>query len=110
MKVSRNILFAAVFALLVFVCFFAISRKSGKTANTYCDGVLYESIDLEKVEDGYTVKIGEHNTILVENGQIRMYEADCPDKLCIKQGAISDARYPIVCLPNKVVIRIEAQS
>ena len=35
-----------------------------------------------------------------------MAEADCPDEICIKQGAIEDSARPIVCLPNNIVIKL----
>ena len=33
-------------------------------------------------------------------------EADCPDKLCVHQKAISKNHEMIVCLPNKVVVEV----
>ena len=53
------------------------------------------------------IDVDGHNTVLVKKGEICMADADCPDKICISQGGISDASYPIVCLPNKVIIKIE---
>ena len=47
----------------------------------------------------------DHNTLCIDNGQIYMVEADCPDHLCVHQGAISNSGM-IVCLPNRVVVRI----
>ncbi len=107
MKVSRNILFAAVFLLLIFICVFIILKKDGTTADIYCDGELYKSIDLSKVKKAYTVDIDGKNTVLVEPGAISMKSALCPDKLCVKQGRITNGEYPIVCLPNKVIVKIE---
>ena len=46
------------------------------------------------------------NTVLVQQGHIRMLEASCPDQVCVNQGWISDSTLPIVCLPNKVIIEI----
>lgn len=73
------------------------------------DGVLVEEIPLDQVETGYTFVVesgGGSNTIQVEKGRIRVCEADCPDQVCVKQGYISDAARPIVCLPHKLVIEI----
>ena len=36
-----------------------------------------------------------------------MISADCPDKLCVNQHAISSNGETIVCLPNKVVVEVE---
>lgn len=47
------------------------------------------------------------NIIAIEDGKAFMKSADCPDKLCIKQGPVNACGTPIVCLPNKVVVYIE---
>lgn len=103
---KKNIILIAMFVLLVFICFIIMFTNKGKTANIYIDGTLVKSIDLSKVKTDMEIQIGNHNTVMVKKGSIRMYDADCPDRLCIKQGEIFDGTYPIVCLPNKVVIRI----
>ena len=38
-----------------------------------------------------------------------MEDADCPDKLCIKQGKIDSNGQKIVCLPNKTVVEIRSE-
>ena len=54
------------------------------------------------MEDG----AGGSNTILVEQGRIRVIEANCPDQVCVDQGWISNGTVPIVCLPHKLMIQI----
>ena len=49
-----------------------------------------------------------HTQIL--DGKVRVTHADCPDRLCQKTGSISKAPQRIVCLPNKVVIKIVGTS
>lgn len=89
----------------------AAQRSTGTTANIYLDGVCVESIDLSAVAEPYSFSVDGpcgSNRITVEPGRICVSEADCPDHICIHQGWISDGVAPIVCLPNKLVIRIEA--
>ena len=50
---------------------------------------------------------GFTNTIVAEQGRIRVSEAGCPDQVCVHQGWISDGTVPIVCLPNKLIIEIK---
>lgn len=57
-----------------------------------------------------TFDINGTNTIVIKNGAVRMENADCPDKLCVKQGNIYDSSKDIVCLPNKVVIKVSKPS
>ena len=35
-----------------------------------------------------------------------MKDADCPDRLCVKQGSISKNGESIVCLPHKVIVTV----
>ena len=71
------------------------------------DGALVQEIELDKVGASFTFTVtgasGLTNTILVEQGRIRVEAADCPDQICVRQGFISDGTVPIVCLPNQLV-------
>lgn len=40
------------------------------------------------------------------NGGISIEDADCPDKICLKQGFINKPGQSIICLPHKLVIEI----
>lgn len=55
-------------------------------------------------------QIGDTNTIEISGGQVKMIDADCPDKICIHTGKISQSGQTIVCLPNKVVISISGEN
>ncbi len=63
-------------------------------------------LDLSK--DSTTVVSTElgTNLVVVENGTVRVSEADCPNHDCVSQGAISKAGQQIVCLPHKLTIDI----
>lgn len=52
---------------------------------------------------------GNYNLILINNNTVKMSDAKCPDKLCIKQGNISKNGESIICLPNRVVIQITSE-
>ena len=41
-----------------------------------------------------------------KEGKAYMSGADCPDKLCVKQKAISKKGESIVCLPHKLVVQV----
>lgn len=51
-----------------------------------------------------------YNLIEIGDGKVRVIEADCPDKLDVKQGYIERPGEVIVCLPNKLVIEIKGES
>ena len=58
--------------------------------------------------DGNPYGTYESNQIRIQDRTVRMIEADCPDQICVNHLAISRDGESIICLPNKVVIAIEA--
>lgn len=48
-----------------------------------------------------------YNLIEIGDNEIRVIEADCPDKYDVKQGSISRIGETIICLPNRLVIEIK---
>lgn len=109
MKLSNKLLVPLVifFALMstLGIFFLSANKTNENTAYIYKDGELVEEVDLSKVDKTYTIKVGG-NVVLVEKNCISMKEASCPDKLCIKQGRITNGSHPVVCLPNRVVIKV----
>ena len=84
---------------------------SGSVANIYQNGLLIRSIDLSQVDAPYSFTVtdsqGHKNTIEVESGRIRVSEASCPDQICVNAGWLDSGIAPIVCLPARLVIRLE---
>lgn len=48
------------------------------------------------------------NTVVIQNGQVYMESATCPDQVCVKHKSISKNGEMIICLPNKVFVEIES--
>lgn len=103
-----GILIAAIIGFVIF----NFSLKSGNTVKVSVDGIEKFSYNLD--ENGeYTVKTGIEeenvNIIVIENGEVRVSEADCPDEICVKHRSISKVGETIVCLPHKLVVSVEAE-
>ena len=47
--------------------------------------------------------------IQIENNKVWVASAPCPQKICMKMGKISKPGEIIVCIPNKVFIKIEGK-
>ena len=75
------------------------------------DGQLYCDYEMDEVDGIIPISTpnGGENRLYVQEDLVFMDSANCPDKLCVKQGVIRDSTVPIVCLPNKVVVRIEGR-
>ena len=113
MKRKRNTIFFLLLVIL-FICagFFIQKRylgKSGVSAVIEQDGEVVTELDLSKdteivLNDGN----GGSNTITVQNGQISVTEANCPDLVCVRTGTISQTGEVIACLPHKLIITISS--
>lgn len=105
-----------IFSVLIIICaafIFTIDNTGGSIAVIKSNGETVKTINLSKVREPYCFNVthnGHINTVYVENGSIGVQSADCPDKVCVHQGMISNAAAPIVCLPNKLVITVKNAS
>lgn len=89
--------------LLLFIPSFAAADE--KTAVIYLDGELKEEFDLSAAQETYTVEVGGC-TLKIENGAVTFTASDCPDRLCVKRGALSKNGDTMACVPNRVVVSI----
>ena len=83
-----------------------MQRPDTQTVEIIRDGEVLYQIDLLQAED-QLLEVeyeGRTNTIEIQNHQIHMLEAECPDKTCVNMGWLN-SNAPIVCLPNHLVIR-----
>ncbi|MCC8064089.1 MAG: NusG domain II-containing protein [Clostridiales bacterium] len=46
------------------------------------------------------------NYLVIEDGAAWIADADCPDRLCVKQGKIRYAGDSLICLPHSLVVEI----
>ena len=115
MSRTVKVLIAALAAAVILAGYFLLrpspaEGETGTIARIKLDGKVIEEIDLSALTEPKTIvvegKDGLTNTIIAEKGSIRVEKADCPDQICVRQGAISDGTVPIVCLPNKLIIEI----
>ena len=99
------VVLAALCMILVQILGGGSSGKAG-TAKVFRNGEPVLSIPLQK--DGeYTVDGAFRNVITVKDGRIAITESTCPGGDCLRIGWISHPSRSIVCLPNRVEIRIE---
>lgn len=90
------------------------STNSGsKYVSVQVDGKEIKKISFGANMIGKTIDIETefgYNKIEIGDGKVRVIEADCPDKLDVKQGWISNKGEIIVCLPNRMVIEIKSET
>ena len=96
-RISRNDVIFLAILLAVVTVFLVVYERTG----TRADAGACVRVTVDGSVYGMTT-----NVLTIRDGRADMTEADCPDKLCVHQKAISKNHEMIVCLPNKVVVEV----
>lgn len=109
------IIISIIFIVSSAVSFFLYRwNTAGTVANVYLDGDCIYSVDLLSVSEAYSKTIickdGGVNVLRIEHGRICVESADCKDHVCVDTGWIVNSSMPIVCLPHRLVIKIEKET
>lgn len=96
--------------LIIFIIsstlFVLTKKENGNIAKVYYDNNLVKTINLNKNKE-YDVEGYNGNVhIKVENNILKVTDEISPKHLCQKK-AIKNKNEKIICLPNKIVIKIE---
>lgn len=100
---------------LLFVSFFCLfflkrlHRENADYAQIMVDGKIIGNYSLAE-EKTFLIETesGHYNKVIINQGEIYVSEADCPDLNCVKQGAINKNAQTVICLPHKLVITVFA--
>ena len=114
-KLKRNDLILISICLVVAVFLLLImnfTRKEGGYATVVVNGVETATYPLDK---DVTVTLSNdqtsgYNLLVIEGGYASIVEANCPDKLCVRQKKIKYNGQTLVCLPNKTTVKIVSNS
>lgn len=113
MHKKRN---TAIFAALVLVIALAgllvqetFLKKEGSYAVVWSGGTETARLPLSKNTELVVGDAGQgYNRIVVEDGFVSVTEADCADKICVREGKISRTGEVIACLPHELIITVES--
>ena len=103
------IFFVIMLAILIGVGFFVkMGTGQGNVVVIYQNGEKIQELSLDKdtevlIENNYT------NKLIVKDKKVAIVESDCPGMDCVHSGSISGKGRSLVCLPNRVEIRIEGE-
>ncbi len=111
MTKQTKIILAAVAAVFLIALALSVSilRKTPENRiEIVQNGSVLYTFDLNTAEN-QTIRIpaaaGGYNTVVIENGTVRVDTADCPDQTCVKMGTLKSEHLPLVCLPHKLIVR-----
>jgi len=111
-KTDWIIIGVALFFLLLLL-FLMQNRKSAEraVARITVDGTTIATVALDIASDGkLSYEEIPFARFEIRDHRIRFIEADCPDKLCERTGWISRPGESAICLPNRIVVRIEGEN
>ncbi len=105
---KNDLILIIVVGIIAAVIFLAYQVVGGKSAGSVTIKVNGKVEGVYSLSEDREIEINDGTNILrIENGKADMIEADCPDKLCVDQKAISKNNENIICLPNKVVVEVD---
>jgi len=102
-----KILVALILALGI-ISLIALShlRQPGDFVIIEVNGQVIHQLDLN-ISQEVTIEGSIGKTIIkIDQHSARVIHSDCPEKICVKTGKIHLAGEMIVCVPNKVVVKI----
>ena len=108
------IIILIIFTISSFFFTLIVSNKKydEKYVEIYVDGEFYKDVDLDDNHEetiNISTKYGS-NSIAVSKGQVYISDADCKDKICIKDGYKSNVGEMLVCLPHKIIVQIKGKT
>lgn len=98
-----------ILAAAVFLAFLPGAKSGVAIAEIYQDGNLLRRVSLNTDQE-FSVSSDYQNTVTVRDGKIAITHSDCPGGDCMHTGWISTSGRSIVCLPNRLEIRIVSQT
>ncbi|MCD8081971.1 MAG: NusG domain II-containing protein [Clostridiales bacterium] len=94
---------AAVGALANFI----IRQRPAARVEVSVDGSVVATYRLDdEVDTILETWSGGSNHLVIHEGSARITEASCPDHICVNEGRISQNGEMIVCLPNRLIVRV----
>ena len=98
---------ALLLAGLAVIAFLTFTRQDGRQVVVRVNGAVAAQLPLsQNIQYPIVIEGTTSNILVIQDGSVHMQEANCPDHLCIRRGAIRYAGDSIICLPNRVAVEI----
>ena len=106
LAIGAVLVLAAVVALL-FLPLRGIAENA--MVQIFQDGNLVQELSLQS--DQSILITGEYeNTVVIRDGKAAIAQSNCPGEDCVHSGWINSPGRSVVCLPNRVEVRISGSS
>ena len=108
---KADIILALVLIIIGTGVSFMLSRSNvtGSQVVVQVDGKIYGTYSISE-NRSIPIRQGKKtNTVLIKDGKVSMSEASCHNQVCVKHKSIHTTGESIICLPNKVIIKIQGK-
>ena len=82
-------------------------RPAGTRVIVERDGAIIFTATLKETKETFLEGPAGGIWLVIANGGVRVSEAGCRDKICVRMAAISRAGEWIACVPNRLIVRVE---
>ena len=97
---------AVLTATVALAAYLWFSPRRGAVVEISVAGQVTETLPLDTDTQRLIAGEGGTNRLVIENGTVRVTEADCPDALCVRHTPISRPGQSILCLPHRVAVTV----
>ncbi|HID8370464.1 TPA: NusG domain II-containing protein [Clostridioides difficile] len=106
---KKDILLILGILVVITACYGIINVINSKNAGNikiYVDNKLYKTVSINAKEEFKIESRGGYNIVKIHDKGVEIVDASCPDKVCVHTGFINKPSQSIVCIPNRVSIKI----
>ena len=105
-KLTRDILLIGALLVIVLTVLLVLTftREKGAYVEVSKDGTLIATYPLD-IPREVSLNNGT-NILVIEGGVAYLSYANCPDHTCVNTGKISYNGQSIVCLPNRITVKV----
>ena len=89
-----------------------VSKSSGDTVLIENHGDLFGKYSLHEdreIDVPCVDSVGSDLHVSISGGTVKVTSSGCANQLCVKHSAISRTGESIICLPNRIVVKIEGK-
>ena len=107
---KRDVMLIIVLLGLAGLSYLFFVRNNGEDGNRVIitvDGEHYGTYPLDGDRKIEVQSDSGYNIVVIQDGQVSIKDADCPDRYCVRQGKISARHESLICLPHKLVVELE---
>ncbi len=109
---KADILLISVIVLVsVFTTFFIITGENdkGDTVEIYVNNKIYGEYSMSEPQEIEVKNGNKVNIVKIDDKGVRVKHSNCKNNNCVNQGYITSKGSNIVCIPNRVLIKVKGE-